>query len=423
MDEIKTMTISLRAFLLAVTAATVFIAPAAVAENLRIAMIETFSGPLAPSGQNLFRSYQTFTEISNQQNWTGAGHTLEIVGFDNKASLQESLNQLSSAIDQGYRYVAQGNSSEIAAALIDAVNRHNALNSGREVVFLNHSAVDPALTNQQCSFWHFRFDAHSDMKMEALTSLMETDPSIKKVYIIGQDYAFGRQVSRAAKEYLKRKRPDIEIVGDDLHPLGRVTDFSPYVARIKASNADTVITGNWGSDLSLLIKAARDAELNSSFYTYYAGMSTGATSMMGAREVGKIKQIGNWHANIENFPGKEVQEAYKKKYQENFYATPTYTVIAMLSKAIHDAGSLDPVKVAFALEGITIHGFAGGDVRMRAADHQVQGTLFISTWAKMNGQDVRYDEENTGYGWKPDRRIAPEVIEQPTSCQMKRPSR
>ena len=77
-------------------------------------------------------------------------------------------------------------------------------------------------------------------------------------------------MTRAAKEYLKRKRPDIEIVGDDLHPIAQVKDFSPYVAKIKASGADTVITGNWGSDLSLLIKAAKDAGLTANFYTYYA---------------------------------------------------------------------------------------------------------------------------------------------------------
>ena len=38
-------------------------------------------------------------------------------------------------------------------------------------------------------------------------------------------------------------------------------DFAPYVAKIKASGADTVITGNWGNDLSLLVKAAKDAGL------------------------------------------------------------------------------------------------------------------------------------------------------------------
>ena len=49
-------------------------------------------------------------------------------------------------------------------------------------------------------------------------------------------------------------------------------DFAPYVAKIQASGADSVITGNWGSDLALLVKAAKDANLKADFYTYYAGV-------------------------------------------------------------------------------------------------------------------------------------------------------
>jgi branched-chain amino acid transport system substrate-binding protein len=67
------------------------------------------------------------------------------------------------------------------------------------------------------------------------------------VYLINQDYSFGQSVRAQARAMMKEKRPDIEIVGDELHPLLKITDFAPYVAKIKASGADTVVTGNWGS--------------------------------------------------------------------------------------------------------------------------------------------------------------------------------
>ena len=129
---------------------------------------------------------------------------------------------------------------------------------------MNYAAVDPDLTNSKCSFWHFRLDADTSMKMEALTTFIKDQKDIHKVYIIGQNYAHGVQVAKYAKADLARKRPDIEVVGEDLHPLAKVTDFAPYVAKIKASGADTVITGNWGSDLSLLVKASNEAGLTSS---------------------------------------------------------------------------------------------------------------------------------------------------------------
>lgn len=415
------MTQKIRSLVLACSIVGAFAAPNIQAENIKIAMIETLSGSFAPIGQNQLHSFQMITEMANQQKWAGAGNTVEVVGFDGKGSPQESLTQLKTVIDQGYRYIAQGNGSGVAGALLDAVDKHNERNPGKEIVFLNYSAIDPDLTNSKCSFWHFRFDANSDMKMEALTSYMAKDASIKKVYIIGQNYAHGHQVTRAAKEFLKRKRPDIQIVGDDLHPIATVKDFSPYVAKIKASGADTVITGNWGADLALLIKAAKDAGLTAKFYTYYAG-TTGVPTAMGASAAGQVKMVSYWIPNNETFSGKEVAEAFKKKFNDDFYVSDLYTVIQMLSKAVKESKSADPVKVAHAMEGMKVKAI-NGDVEMRASDHQLQQPLYISTWTKVDGKKIKYDQENTGYGWSNDQKIESYVATLPTSCQMKRPAK
>jgi branched-chain amino acid transport system substrate-binding protein len=362
------MAIQFRSLLIPLSVAAAFAMPfTANAETVKMAFIDPLSGPFAPVGQGILKSWQYIADMANAQKWAGE-HTFEIVGFDNKASPQESLSQLKNAIDQGYRYIIQGNGSGVALALIDAINKHNERNPGKEVLFLNYAAVDPDLTNSKCSFWHFRFDANSDQKMEAMTSFMAKDQSIKKVYIIGQNYAHGHQVSRAAKEYLKRKRPDIEIVGDDLHPIGQVKDFSPYVAKIKASGADTVITGNWGADLALLIKAAKDADLRANFYTYYAS-TTGVPTAMGAAGADRVKYAGYWNVNNEKFTGKEIVEGFKKKYNDDYYAIATYTGLAMVGKAIKESKSTDPLKVAFALEGMKAQSL-NGEVEMRKTDHQ-----------------------------------------------------
>ncbi|WP_420093134.1 branched-chain amino acid ABC transporter substrate-binding protein [Noviherbaspirillum denitrificans] len=391
----------------------------ASAETVKMAFIDPLSGPFAPVGQGILKSFQYIAEKANAEKWAG-DNKFEINGFDNKASPQESLTVLKTVIDQGYRYIIQGNGSGAAAALLDAVNKHNERNPGKEVVFINYAAVDPDLTNSKCSFWHFRFDANSDQKMEAMTSFMEKNPNIKKVYIIGQNYAFGHQVTRAAKEYLKRKRPDIQIVGDDLHPIGQVKDFSPYVAKMKASGADTVITGNWGADLALLIKAAKDANLEANFYTYYA-TTTGVPTAMGPAGAERVKAVGYWNVNNEKFTGKDIVEGYKKKYNDDYYVLATYTSLNMISQAIKQAKSTDPVKVAFAMEGMKMTSL-NGEVEMRKQDHQLQQPLYITTWTKVNGKDVKFDQENTGYGWKTDVKFDTHVGVQPTSCQMKRPS-
>ena len=393
-------------------------APVVMADTIKIAYIDPLSGPFAPVGQNILNSFQYVADEANAKSWAGA-HKFEIVGFDNKGSPQESLSVLKTVIDKGFRYITQGNGSGVGLALLDAVNKYNERNPGKEIVYLNHAAVDPDMTNSKCSFWHFRFDANSDMKMEALTTYMAQDKNIKKVYIIGQNYSFGHQVTRAAKEYLARKRPDVQIVGDDLHPIGQVKDFSPYIAKIKASGADTVITGNWGADLALLIKAAKDADLKANFYTYY-GATTGVPTAMGAAGQDRVKYVGYWNANNETFAGKDVVEGFKAKYKDDYYSMATYTIVAAMAQAVKQAKSIEPKDVALALENAKIKSLNGEDV-MRKSDHQLQQPLYIATWVKVNGKDVKFDQENTGLGWKTNQKIDAFVATQPTSCQMKRP--
>lgn len=414
------MKTQLRPIALAISFASSVAASSALADNVKIALIDPLSGPFAGITKNIANSFNMIAEEGNRKKWAG-DNTIEFIGFDNKGSPQESLKQLKSAIDQGYRYIAQGNGSGVALALIDAVNKHNERYPGKEVVFLNYSAIDPDLTNSKCSFWHFRFDANSDMKMEAMTTFMVNDQSVKKVYIIGQNYAHGHQVQRAAKEYLKRKNPAIEIVGDDLHPIAQVKDFSPYIAKIRASGADTVITGNWGADLALLIKAAKDADLKVNFYTYYA-MTTGVPTAMGAAGADHVKFIGYWTPNNETHSGQNYIDAFKKKYSDDFYVVATYTITTMLGKAIKEAKSTDPIKVAYALEGMKVKSL-NGDVEMRKSDHQLQQPLYIATWTRANKTDVKNDQENTGYGWKTNKKIESFIASQPTSCVMKRPAK
>jgi branched-chain amino acid transport system substrate-binding protein len=385
-------------------------------ETVRIAWIDPLSGLMAPIGQNELKSFQYVAGIVNQGN--AAGVKFEIVPFDNKLSPAETVNGLKSAVDQGIRYVTQGDGSGAAAALLDAVNKHNEREPGKEVLYLNYAAVDPDLTNAKCSYWHFRLDADTSMKMEALTTFIKADRSIRKVYLIGQNYAHGLQVAKYAKADLAVKRPDIQIVGEDLHPLAKVTDFAPYVAKIKASGADTVITGNWGSDLALLVKAAGEAGLNVRFFTYYAN-NTGTPTALGPAAAGRVYFVGYGHANMGG-PIRKLQDDFRKQFNDDFYVTDLYTELQLLSEAMARAKSTDPVKVAAALEGLKLRSY-NGDIEMRRADHQLQQGLYVSVWQKVDAKNP-YSVENTGYTFAPVAAYDPYVASTPTSCQMKRPS-
>ena len=284
-------------FLVGMGLLTMVCGTAMAADTVKIAYIDPLSGAFANVGDAGLKHFKYMAELINAKGGVLGGKKLEIVPFDNKTSANDSVVQLQNAIDQGIRFITQGNGSNVAGALIDAVNKHNERYPDKEVLYLNYAAVTPAFTNEGCSFWHFRFDAHADMKLAAITDYIKTQKNIKKVYLINMDYVFGHAVRDTSIAMLKAKRPDIQIVGNVLHPIGKVKDFSPYVAMIKASGADSVITGNWGNDMALLVKASKEAGLNVRYFTFYAG-GLGTPAAIGAAGDGHVIQVTEWHNDL-----------------------------------------------------------------------------------------------------------------------------
>ncbi len=402
---------------------------AAPAEPIRLALIEGLSGPFANAGEAVNRNLVVAVERVNQRGGvrlTSGARPLELVRFDSKGSNDEALAMLRSALDKQIVFMLQGNSSSTAAVLVDAIAKNNAREPQQRALLLNYSAVDPALTNAKCSFWHFRFDAHADMRLAALLDVLRDDKSVKQVYLIGQDYSFGQQVLRQARASIAALRPDIQIVGDELHPLGRVKDFLPYAAKIKASGAQAVITGNWGNDLTLFIKAAREAGVDARFYTFY-GNALGAPAAIGEAGVDRVLAVAEWHPNAA-VPGSEAFYAsFRQRFpkpEDDYVHARMQVMVEMLVAAIEKAGAADAASVAKALEGMRfdpkpLGGFHEGV--MRASDHQFIQPLYVSMMAKVGSQGVAHDNEGSGYGFRTVRALAPSQTELPTSCKMERP--
>jgi len=287
-------------------------------EPIPLALIEGLSGPFGNAGEAVFRNLLRAVERVNQRGGIKlpqGARALALQRFDSKGGSEEAINLLRSALDQRIGFVFQGNSSATAAAIIDALDKHNARAPDQRALFLDDSAVDPALTNERCSFWHFRFDAHADMRLAALTDVLRDDTALKKLYLIGQDYSFGQHVGRKAREMITAKRPDIEIVGDELHPLGRVRDFLPYAATIKASGAQAVLTGNWGNNLTLLVRALREVGWTARLYTFY-GNALGAPAAIGEAGIGAVVAVAEWHPNVGSTVSDDFYRAFRQRFPQ-----------------------------------------------------------------------------------------------------------
>jgi branched-chain amino acid transport system substrate-binding protein len=420
--------IFLRRRILKSVAGALFVPAVSLAQPLlppvKIAMIEGLSGGNANGGEAVFRNLVWAVERVNQRGGvrTAEGaRLLQLDRYDSKGQIEEALSTMRSAIDDGAQFIFQGNSSAVAAALIDAVNKHNEREPRRRVLFLNYSAVDPILTNEKCSFWHFRFDAHADMRMAALMTVLRQDASLKSVYLLGQDYSFGQAVLREARKQLGAQRPDVQIVGEELHPLLRVKDFAPYATKIKASGAGAVITGNFSNDLTLLVKAAREVGFDGKFYTFY-GNALGAPAAIGEAGLGKVIAVADWLPNAPGAQSEAFYESFRKRYPrpaDDYVHMRMHLMVEALAQAIDAARSTDAIAVANALERVTVN-FHGQSGAMRAADHQFQQPLVVGVMDRMGTPGVKFDVEGSGYGFRVIRSITAAQAEMPSACKMTR---
>ena len=397
-------------------------AAAQAEDSFKVAFIDPLSGPFADVGELMLSHIRFAIEDINAKGGVLNGTKMELITLDNKLAAQESLTALQSAIDAGARVVFTGGSgSSVVSAMVDAATKHNERNPDKAILIVNHSSIDPDLTGKHCSFWHFTTEANTAMKMKALTAFMKDQQDIKKVYLLNQDYAHGRVWAKLGREMLGAARPDVQFVGEDFHAIGKVKDFSPYVAKIKATGADTVITGNWGGDLTLLLKAAADAGSNLRYINHSAGALPGAVLAVSQAKLGQLTWVGEWHQNVESAKIAPVAAAYKQRFNKPFLAPRMDMSPRMIAAAVNKAGSTSPLKIALALEGMTYPSIVG-DVTMRKEDHQLLLPQTVSTVAPVDGKMVKFGVEGTNFGFRTDRVVEGKDLALPTECKMRRPA-
>ncbi len=400
---------------------TVAWAPALFAadDTIKIGYVDPFSGPFAATGNNFLKVFNYVLEKINAEAGP-LGKKYELVTFDSKLQPAEALIALKSITDQNIPFVMHCVGSNVGSAMIEAVSKHNARNPENRLLYLNCGALATELTNEQCDFWHFRFTANVDQR--AVARIRTLPQSVKSVYVLNQDYLFGQSVQKATLKYLAQYRPDLKVVGDELVPFGKVQDFSPYIAKIKASGAQALVTSNYDRDLNLLMKAGNDAGLDVQYHVYLAHQPGGPTSTGPAGE-GRLTSIMEFNDNVpvqeHNAEAEKFVQGFRDRAQFNFIPIDYVTMFEMLTAAINKAGSTDAMKVALALENARATDMMGDENIMRAEDHQLLSPLHEAVFTK----DVKYDAEKTGLGWKNEAKLTAADLTLPTSCKMKRPTR
>ncbi|MCO5401289.1 branched-chain amino acid ABC transporter substrate-binding protein [Ralstonia soli] len=407
-------------------AATLLCAPLAHAADpapIKVAFIDQLSGPLSNVGEQFLANLKLGIDDANAQpQGVLNGARYELTTYDNKLSAQDSLSALQSAIDAGAKIVFTGGSgSSVVAAMVDAATKHNERNPDKRVLIINYASIDPDLTGAHCSFWHFATEANTAMKMRALANFVKTQPDIRKVYSLNQDYAHGRLWASVGKQMISAARPDVQFTGETLHPIGKVKDFAPYVSKAKASGADTLLTGNWGQDLNLLIKAAGDMGYDVRYLNHSGAGAPGTVLAVSQAKLGKVTWVSEWTPGNGNAQLMQMDARVRQTPAGEHFAPRTVLSVELVTDAIRKANSTDPLKIALALEGMQKQSFLG-EVTMRKVDHQLLLPQVVSTIAPVDGKTVKVGYDGTQWGHKTESTTAAKDLDLPTACKMKRPA-
>jgi len=392
----------------------------AQAEPLKVALVETLSGPQASTGL-LFRSAVRFglDKINQDGGWND--EPVELLEYDNQGGPAGASDKVKAAIADGARIIFQGASSAVSGQITEDVRKYNLRNPGKEVLFLNVGGEALELTGDKCHFYHFRFTTNAPIRVKALVRAMKSTGDLgQKVYSLNQNYSWGMDMQKSINAFAQEG--GYTVVGEELHDVNKIQDFAPYAAKIRASGAQTVLTGNWSNDLLLLMKAARNAELTVRFGTVFLDQPG---NIANAGETALGHYVANTFNMQENEKAAEFGEAYKAAtgHYPAYIEPQTVFGVTMLGEALKatpgNGGALDVTQLALNLEKTKIQ-TPMGEQTMRAADHQVQLPIVVSKVTKA----AKYKVDDTDMGFEPVMAFTgPDAVNAvEATCKMKRPS-
>lgn len=387
------------------------------AEPLKIGIIESLSGAQTSSG----RLYATAVRYGvDRINAAGGfnGEPIQVIEYDNAGGPTDAADKFRQAVADGIDIVIQGASSAIAGQITEDVRKHNIRNPGSEMMFINLGAEAMELTGEKCHFYHFRFTTTAPMRVNALVQAMKDAGDLgTRVYAINQNYSWGQDMQVATEA--AAEAGGYTVVEKVLHDVNKIQDFAPFIAKIKAADPDTVITGNWSNDLLLLMKAAGDAGLDVRFGTTYLDQPG---NIANAGETALGHYLATSYDNSAGAP--EFAESYKAAVGHYPIFVEPQTIFAMealqqaLSKVDAAGGEVDVTAIALALEDVTYESPVG-PISVRREDHQTIRPVVVAKVVK----GARYPADGTDMGFETVSIVPGDQTIYPAqeSCEMKRP--
>jgi len=377
------------------------------ADPIHVGLNEVRSGAFKSIGDKFLLGVEIAVKEINK---TGGvlGRPLELVVEDNQMKPEIAVTKLKKMIlEDKCEAIFQASSSAVALAISQTMPRY-------KKIYVPMASFAMDLTGKQFHPYVFRTDSNVALFTKAMALYIgKQKKEFKKVYMINMDYAYGHDVADFYERFIREIAPDTQIMGKDFHPMFN-KDFGPYISKVKASGADYLLTGNWGTDLIQLIIQARSLGLKIPFAGILQSDPNTLAAMPGDEAVGNFG-VASFLPGVDTPKGKQLEESFHEKSgvwpaEQVWYA---YKAMILYAEAVKKAGSLDVDKIIKAFENLKFDG-PTGIVSMRAKDHQLMQPMIVGQVVKKTKYfDFPYlkplqlipleqlDYKPEDFGWKP----------------------
>ena len=342
--------------LLAIAAASLVPVAAAAEDTIKIGYPMPLSGPASVYGVPVVKGAEMAVQEINAKGGV-LGRKLELLTRDSKASADEAVRLARELIIKNSVDFLSGTLTSAEAPAVSTIAKEN------KIVFVAPTSktiqlVSPANLHP----YIFRLASNTDIDGRTGASIIAGWKDVKRVATIAPDYAYGRDAVSAFVDFIKKARPDIEIVDQQWPKLGQ-SDFTPFITAQMAKKPDAVFCDVFGGDFVTLAKQAAPLGYFKAINNRLVdGGEVGTTDA--AQALGKDYPYGIWSDAYDPVIWPENEPAAHKKYIENLkaftkekyasgWAIMGYASILALTEGIKKAGSTKSDKVAKAMLGLS----------------------------------------------------------------------
>jgi branched-chain amino acid transport system substrate-binding protein len=357
----------------AICVATMLVPGAVEARNIKVGIIDTYSGPAAVFGNDALNGFKMALDEINKQGVLGG--KIEIVTRDDKFKVDIGLNMAKEVVLKENVDILVGVvNSGVAMAVSDAVAKKE------KIPFITWMGKSENITGKNGHRYVFSVTENTAMAGKAAANVLARKP-YKKYWIAGDDYEYGHALDESLWRYLKQAKPDVEVIGKTWWKLGE-PDLIPYFTSIQAANPDAIHFCTGGASMANVLKTIKTTGISQKIPVYiHTAIDYAVLKPLGAEAPEGVMGTMDY---LFYYPELSMNQKFVKEFQTRYKTPPgfpafhAYTTAHLIAEAYRQAGKIDTEKFIDAIEGLKVDSPVG-KVEMRACDHQAIFPILFGT--------------------------------------------